>query len=298
MTPDFGDVDDLALGGGPVRVYRFGPPTGPVVVLLHGAGLDTARGVWRRVAPALGQAGYRVIAVDWPRHGGSRPWDGVLDDAFCRLFVEELLDQLEVDRCVLMGLSLGGGVAIGFALDFPERVRALVVLGPGGLEERRPWQFVTWAFLRVPGLLRWMTTWYARRPGRVRRQMEGYLVAGAATPDFDEIVRGIAAEAAQKDAHGERILDDWQIHAYGPFRMRLHLLPWLDALRCPSLWVRGERDQLVRGRDVEAAAEASGGRFVSIPDAGHIVTYDQPDAVIAETLRFLDEVAPANTGSD
>ncbi len=46
------------------------------------------------------------------------------------------------------------------------------------------------------------------------------------------------------------------------------------------------------------AAEASGGRFVSIPDAGHIVTYDQPDAVIAETLRFLDEVAPANTGSD
>src|SRR5690625_149931 len=78
----FTDPTELTVCGGPVRVYTGGQ-SGPVLLLLHGAMLDTAAGVWRRVGPALAGE-HRVVAVDLPRHGGSRPWRGVLDDAFFR----------------------------------------------------------------------------------------------------------------------------------------------------------------------------------------------------------------------
>lgn len=55
--------------------------------------LDTARGVWRDVAPALAQR-YRVHLIDLPRHGGSRPWTGRLDDAIYRRFLPERASAL------------------------------------------------------------------------------------------------------------------------------------------------------------------------------------------------------------
>src|SRR5690348_14549229 len=98
---------DLTVCGGPVRLYRAGA-AGPPLLLLHGAMLDTGQGVWHDVVAPLARD-HRVHVVDLPRHGGSRPWRGWLDDAFYRRFVGELLDALGLDRVSLIGLSLGGG---------------------------------------------------------------------------------------------------------------------------------------------------------------------------------------------
>lgn len=142
---------DLTVLGGPVGLYRAGD-AGPPVLLLHGAMLDTAHGVWHDIVPQLALA-HRVYAIDMPRHGRSRPWTGMLGDDFYNRFMAELLDQLGLDRAALVGLSMGGGVAHRFALSHPDRVSALVAIEPGGLEATRPYQFPIWAAQRIPGFL-------------------------------------------------------------------------------------------------------------------------------------------------
>jgi len=292
MTDFFDTPVDLTLLGGPVRLYRGGE-VGPPVVLLHGAMFDTGRGVWHDVAPVLAER-YRVHVVDLPRHGGSRPWRGMLDQDFFLRFVDALLDSLELPRAALVGLSMGGGVAAGYAVARPERVTALVAIGPGGLDAVRPYQFLTWLLSRTPGLLQLTSLWLARSPGSVRASLAGHLVAGERTPGFDRIVDIVTEEAQAKWRHREKAMDDWQIAACGPRVMRLHLTPTLGQVTAPILWLRGDRDPLV-SEEVLAAAHAAtpGSRLVAIPEAGHVASYDQPELVSSLIRDFLDETLAA-----
>ncbi|MGM7645978.1 alpha/beta fold hydrolase [Nocardia sp. JW2] len=287
MTDIFDTYTDVTVAGGPVRLYRAGD-SGPPLLLLHGGMLDTAQGVWRRIVPDLA-ADHRVYAIDLPRHGNSRPWEGVLDDTFYRRFLHELLDTLDLPRVAIIGISLGAGVATGFALDHPERVTALIAIGPGGIGEKRTAQFLTWLLIRTPGVLRLTSRYLARHPASIRQSMISTLTAGANTPDFDTIVELATAEAVAKAEHGEPVLDDWMTRAYGPFAMRLNRLPALQHLTTPTLWVRGGNDRLVGAAEMSAAAAATpNSRLVTIPDAGHIVTYDQPEEFSRLAREFLE----------
>ena len=145
-TPDpagtvFDEHLDLTVLGGPVRVHTAGR-RGTPVLLLHGAMLDTAEGIWHDVVPVLA-ARHRVHVIDMPRHGASRPWSGWLGDAFYTRFLAALLDALGLERVAIMGLSMGGGAGHRFALAHPERVSALVAVNPGGLGEKRPLHLLT-----------------------------------------------------------------------------------------------------------------------------------------------------------
>lgn len=280
---------DLTICGGPVRLYRAGE-SGPALLLLHGAMLDTGQGVWHDVIPELARD-HRVHVIDMPRHGGSRPWTGWLDDTFYRRFVLALLDELGLERVGLIGLSMGGGVAAGFALDHPDRVRSLVAIGPGGIDARRPYQFLTWATLRTPGVLRLSSRLLARFPGLIRSSLAANLTAGVGTSGFDRIMASAVEEARAKNAHGEPALDDWQVAAYGPRAMRLDLGPELHRLAVPTLWMRGDRDPLVGEAALEAAlAQTPDSRLITIADAGHIVPYDQPVEFVRVVRQFLAEV--------
>ncbi|WP_147918125.1 alpha/beta fold hydrolase [Ruania zhangjianzhongii] len=292
MTP-FDTSVDLTVLGGPVRLYRAGD-AGPPVLLLHGAMLDTAHGVWHDIAGQLAPD-YQVYAIDMPRHGGSRPWTGMLGDAFYTRFMAELLDQLGLDRAALVGLSMGGGVAHRFALAHPDRVSALVAIEPGGLEATRPYQFPIWVAQRVPGFLRLCTWLLARTEGYQRSSMDSHLTNGAATPGFDRIITRAMEEARAKDRHGEKALDDWQIDWFGPFRMRYHSIPELHRLTVPTLWVAGGRSNGAIDPAAIAAAHAAtpDSRILTIPDAGHIVSYDRPDVLGAAILEFFTEVLQA-----
>ncbi|KAF0846713.1 alpha/beta fold hydrolase [Nocardia caishijiensis] len=286
MTDIFESSTDLTVAGGPVRLYRAGD-SGPALLLLHGGMLDTAQGVWRRTVPDLA-TDHRIYAIDLPRHGNSRPWQGILDDTFYRRFLHELLDTLDLPRVAIIGISLGAGVATGYALDHPERVTALIAVGPGGIGARRTAQFLTWLIIRTPGVLRLTSRYLARHPRSIRKSMISTLTAGADTPDFDTIVELATAEAVAKADHDEPALDDWMTHAYGPFAMRLNHLPTLPHLTTPTLWIRGGNDSLVAAAEMSAAAAATpNGRLVTVQDAGHIVTYDRPEEFNRLAREFL-----------
>src|SRR5664280_1110009 len=103
---------------------------GPTVVLIHGiAGSSTT---WRAVMPALAEH-YTVIAPDLLGHGHSAKPRGDYSLGAYASGVRDLLAVLGQDRVTVIGHSLGGGVAMQFSYQFPERVQRLVLVASGGL---------------------------------------------------------------------------------------------------------------------------------------------------------------------
>lgn len=111
---------------------------GPTVVWLHGSG-PGASGFsnFKGNYPAFEQAGYRNIILDLPGFGRSdKPDDVNYDLDFFVGALKGLLDNLDIERCTLLGNSLGGAIALGLTLAFPQRVEKLILMAPGGVEER------------------------------------------------------------------------------------------------------------------------------------------------------------------
>ncbi|WNG44643.1 alpha/beta hydrolase [Archangium minus] len=285
-TP-FRSAVDLSLAAGPIRLHTAGSEDAPPVLLLHGAMLDTAVLTWWHVAPILAST-HRVLAIDLPRHGGSRPWTQPVTQEVCERIIDELLEHVRIQRIALVGLSMGAGVSIGYALNHPHRVSKLVLSAPGGLDAKRPAQFLTWLMLRMPFALRWTTKYLASRPSALRTMMAKNLTAGDRTRDFEQILALVQEEAEAKARHKEQALDDWQILSYGPWAMRLNHLPQLHRLSAPSLWLRGDSDSLVGQAEMEqAVAAAPMARLETIANAGHLLTLDQPDRFNELVTGFL-----------
>jgi 4,5:9,10-diseco-3-hydroxy-5,9,17-trioxoandrosta-1(10),2-diene-4-oate hydrolase len=148
MTPIALDAESTSriadVAGLGVRYHDSGPAASGLdgtgrgnadtVVLLHGGGPGaSAWSNFGRTMPVIASL-FRVVMMDLPGYGGSaaRPATGhfftIAADALAGL-----LDQLDIVKAHLIGNSLGGGTALRFALDYPERAGRLVLMGPGGL---------------------------------------------------------------------------------------------------------------------------------------------------------------------
>jgi 4,5:9,10-diseco-3-hydroxy-5,9,17-trioxoandrosta-1(10),2-diene-4-oate hydrolase len=107
---------------------------GPVTIMLHGGG-PGASGMsnFKHNLPAFAEH-FRTLVVDQPGYGKSdKPAVQGNYFTFAATALKDLLDELGIDQAHLVGNSLGGGTAVRFALDNPERAGRLVLMGPGGL---------------------------------------------------------------------------------------------------------------------------------------------------------------------
>ena len=133
------------------------PADAPVVVFLHGSG-PGASGYsnFKGNYPVLVQAGYRCVIPDLIGYGFSdKPTDVDHPLSFFVECVKQALDCAGVQRCTVVGNSLGGAIALGLALEYPQLVEKLVLMAPGGLSELAQYQ-------QMPGmqnLLLWGLTW-------------------------------------------------------------------------------------------------------------------------------------------
>lgn len=111
--------------------YRHWPGRGPTVVLIHGVGSSSDE--WDLVAHELVAAGLEVVALDLPGHGRSGRERGDYSLGAAAGTLRDLLDLLEIDRAILVGHSLGGGIAMQFTYQFRDRVLGLALVASGGL---------------------------------------------------------------------------------------------------------------------------------------------------------------------
>jgi pimeloyl-ACP methyl ester carboxylesterase len=146
-----GEFVSLSQG---VTHYRWiGPVRGPVAVAIHG--LTTPSPVWDRIAAGLGVIGYRVLVYDLYGRGHSDAVPGRQDLVFHMRQLEDLLaDQGLEEDLTLIGYSMGGSVAMGFASSHPGRVRRVILLAPTGIEVIQG-NFEKWT-ARLPLLGDWL----------------------------------------------------------------------------------------------------------------------------------------------
>src|ERR687890_2117193 len=121
-------AEEIVLHGHAVRFHRAG--SGPLVVLLHG--IASTADTWAPVAAALAER-HTVLAPDLLGHGASAKPRGDYSLGAYASGVRDMLAALGHDRVTIVGHSLGGGVAMQFAYQFPERTERLVLVSSGGL---------------------------------------------------------------------------------------------------------------------------------------------------------------------
>jgi len=125
-------------GGLRFHLHDVGEARKGTVLFLHGSG-PGASGYsnFKGNYPYLNEHGYRTLVVDLFGYGYSdKPEDGVYDLGALAGHMRGVIDALGVEKVSLVGNSMGGAIAIRFALDYPERVEKLVLMAPGGIEAR------------------------------------------------------------------------------------------------------------------------------------------------------------------
>ena len=120
-----------------VRYLAAGTGRAPPVLLLHGGGFDTAEFSFRYAIETLSRL-RPVLAFDWPGYGGSDTPNLRCDLACYARFLQRLMDSFGIERAAFVGLSMGGGAALSFALSSPERVEKLVLVASYGLGKDIP----------------------------------------------------------------------------------------------------------------------------------------------------------------
>src|SRR5438552_2315507 len=115
--------------GARIHYHEAGDEKAPPLILIHG--FISSNSIWSGVLLLLTHAGFRVIAPDLPGYGYSdKPNDAEYTIESQARAVIGLMDRLEIEKATLVGASYGGAVAATLALDHPERVERLVLVGP------------------------------------------------------------------------------------------------------------------------------------------------------------------------
>src|SRR5688500_19105352 len=127
------DVLRVPVGPGAMHVERFGHG-GTAVILIHG--FATSSFLWRNVAPAITEAGHTAYAIDLFGHGESdRPFDADFGIAAQAEYLDAAMTALRVARGIVVGVDIGGDVALRLAATRPERVERLVSFNRPALAE-------------------------------------------------------------------------------------------------------------------------------------------------------------------
>lgn len=138
MTTEHAEPLKITVGELMLQIHDIaaeGETSCPPLVMLHGGGAGASSwSNFRQNVPELSM-GRRLILVDQPGFGGSSKLDLFAEPFFSvsAKALASLLDELDIDEVDVLGNSLGGGASVRFALDYPERVRRLVLMAPGGV---------------------------------------------------------------------------------------------------------------------------------------------------------------------
>jgi len=267
--------------------YKVAGEGQPAVVLLHGFAASLFS--WREVIGPLAES-HTVVAFDRPGFGlTERPlpgeWEGqspYSPEAQADLTVA-LMDELGIDRAVLVGNSAGGTVAALTALRYPERVEALVLVDPA----------IYQGGMQFPGVVRWLLgTPQARRLGPlfVRSIRDWGLEFGRSAWHDPSKITDEIWDGYTKPLQAENW--DKGLYEVTLASRSLGLDKQLDEIQVPVLVVTGDDDRIVpTEQSIRLAGELPSAELALAPNCGHVPHEECPEFFLAVVNRFLAGLA-------
>jgi 4,5:9,10-diseco-3-hydroxy-5,9,17-trioxoandrosta-1(10),2-diene-4-oate hydrolase len=246
---------------------------GPVVVFLHGSG-NGACGYsnFKGNYPAVSRAGYRVIVPDIIGFGYSDKPDNVeYPLSFFVECVKQTLDQIGVTKYTLLGNSLGGAIALGFALAHPMNVERLILMAPGGVSDMPE-------YLAMPGMAAMFQLFNSGEPVTEARMKEFFRKAFVVNPEIvdDELVR---ERLALMKLQNPQVMKTMKIP---------NLTERLGEIRVPTLALWGLNENMMPEVGILRLAKGLPDcRMVLVPNSGHWVMMEHRELFNRTVLDFL-----------
>jgi pimeloyl-ACP methyl ester carboxylesterase len=271
------------------RAFRVAG-SGPVILLIHGIADNSS--TWNTVQAKLAQR-FTVIAPDLLGHGHSDKPRADYSVAAYANGMRDLLGVLDIDRVTVVGHSLGGGVAMQFAYQFPQLVERLILVGTGGVTKdvnivlryaSLPMGGEALALLRLPLVLRAL-----QLAGRAVGQVLGSTAVGRDLPDVLRILADLPEpKASAAFTRTLRAVVDWR----GQMVTMLDRCYLTQSVPVQVIW--GTHDVVVPVSHAWMAHAAMPGSRLEIFDrCGHFPFHDDPDRFVEVVERFIDATEPA-----
>lgn len=285
MNEDGRIEDGSAVVDGHRLHYLAAGDSGPVVLLLHGGIIDAAHLSWgAAIAPLAAE--FRVIALDLLGYGASEIPDIEYSTALHVEVVEKFLDAIDVSQANVVGVSLGGAVALGLALRSPERVDRLAVVDSFGLGCDLPNGDLSYVLSRLPILNRCSIALLRRS-----RRLAGASL-GAIVHDSDAIDEELVDEFY---AHLQRpgvglAFRRWRRHEVRRAGYRTVYTDRFEEITHPTLVLHGAEDDLFPVAWAERAADRLPDADLRVVEAcGHWLPREKPAACNDALAAFLRE---------
>lgn len=259
-----------------LRLHYLDSGSGDAELFIHGSGPGASgHSNFKLNYPEFAAAGHRVLVPDLPGYGAS---DKPETDYTLDFFVDAmfgLLDALDIQRCTLVGNSLGGAIAIKMALDQPQRIARLVLMAPGGLMEKEQY------YLQMEGI-----------------QKMGAAFANGELNDADGMRRLLSlqlfdASQISDETVNERVAVVKSQPRCVLTRMQVpNLSARLSELNCPILGFWGMNDKFCPSSGAQTLMEACRNiRFVLLSECGHWVMVEHRALFNREVMAFLMETS-------
>ena len=298
MATTFPSFDSRMLAVDGANLHYFCGGSGPPLVLIHGLGSSAAVEFYFNLEALA--ARHRVLAIDLPGFGSSdKPILEYTIELFVRV-VRELMGVEMVDRPSVMGVSMGGRVALGLALESPQTVERLILVDALGVGPPR--RVLAYRILLTRGLgeltlrgtaralrrmkpatIRRFWGWYLRRPKSVDTILSDQRIADhgvlLSTPEY----RAAYLSALRSIAR------------MGDLRDGITVQDRLKELQMPTLLIWGRHDHIFPATRAQAALQQlPRGRLEIFEDSGHTPQMEEPERFNRLVLDFLAEPAVRN----
>lgn len=283
--------ETIEIHGQPVTFHMMGE--GPPVLLVHG--ITSSSRTWKAVMPRLAEK-HTVIAPDLLGHGRSAKPQGDYSLGAYASGMRDLLVALDVTKATVVGHSLGGGIAMQFGYQFPDRVSRLILVDTGGIGREVNPALRAAALPGAEFVLPLLFTPTLHDAGlKVRNFLAGIGLRGSA--DVEGVAEGFAslteADSRRAFIHTVRSVID-------PTGQRVSAADRLYLTRdIPTMIVWGERDRIIPVSHAGLAHELMpGSRLEIFPGAGHFPFNDDPDRFIDLLEDFIDTTDEADLDQD
>jgi pimeloyl-ACP methyl ester carboxylesterase len=277
------DVLRVPVGPGAMHVERFGHG-GTAVILIHG--FATSSFLWRNVAPAITEAGHTAYAIDMFGHGESdRPVDADFGIAAQAEYLDAAMTALRVSRGIIVGVDIGGDVALRLAATRPERVEKLVLINTPAFDEL-PARDIT-QMQRSTAKFAFRTT---RGVLGAAPLIEGVLKGSVADPEHMpvKLIARYLAPFAGRDGVNHLLTLASSITDEDMDEIDL------GTIHVPALILWGDRDEWVDPKMADRLCNAlPDGRLVRLPGVGRLVPEENPEQVSSLLLEFMKRRAVA-----